>query len=107
MNRSRLVSLVAVAALGLAGCSGGSTPTIPKAEIEKKASAAMKKSTKKSYPVTCPGDLEAKKGATMRCWWTDPKKNTLGVTVTLKTDDRFNSQLSVKADTKVTPAPKA
>lgn len=97
----------ATAVLALAACSTGSSGTIARAEVEKKASLAMKKATKKSYPVTCPGDLEARKGATMRCWWTDPKKNTLGITVTLKSDDRVNSELSVKADSKVTPAPKA
>jgi hypothetical protein len=84
VNISRLLSpavaLVALAAL--AGC-GDSTPTVKQSKLEDKISSQLEAQVGTAPDdVSCPDDLEGKKGTTMRCTLT-AGEDKLGVTVTV------------------------
>ena len=80
--------------------------TVDKTKIEKAARQAMKEGTKVDLPVTCPDEtIKEEVGSTVRCWWTDKKGATLGLTVTItkvQSDGTFS--IHVSGDTQTTPA---
>lgn len=106
-----LTATVAALGLALAGCGGGAQPaaTIPQKTVQSKVRQLMKAKTGKDYSVTCPGDLTVRAGETMRCYQSDRKGNTLGLTVGIKNADAADPTLTVKADPRTTPkaTPKA
>ena len=77
---SPTAALVALAAL--AGC-GDSTPTVEQSKVEDTISSQLEaKVGTAPDDVSCPDDLEGKKGTTMRCTLT-AGDDELGVTVTV------------------------
>lgn len=93
-------ALAVAGVLAVSGCSTDGTVSrvVPKANVETKARAVMKAQTKKDYPVTCPGDLPLKTGATIKCVWTGTDGSTLGLTVTALNEDANSAKLKVQAD---------
>lgn len=74
------VSLACGVAL-LAGCSVhvGGTKAVGKKQVEQEVSTELTKSVgQKPKSVTCPGDLKAKVGTTMRCTLTAKDGSTIG-----------------------------
>lgn len=82
-----LIAATAVAALALAGCS--STPMVKESEVEAQAEAALEKSLEGAVPpINCPGDLEAKAGATITCTTVEGGKTyDVNITVTSVDED--------------------
>jgi hypothetical protein len=85
------IMLAAVAALVVSACSVSvGTATLPAAEVEEKATAALAESQgipiEEMPPLECPSDLAAEVGATMVCIIGDPTQgNTYDVTITVET----------------------
>jgi hypothetical protein len=105
MNRIGICTLAIVLTTGLAAC-GSSSSTIKKNDVAKKVQAEFDKIAQargqKNFPkITCPKDLDAKKGATTRCSATAPD-GTLGITVTVNGTKDGNAQLGFKADDQLT-----
>lgn len=114
MIKSRLsaaicgLSAVTTCAL-LSGCSASvHVDTTPKMSKEKLAdTVAEQLATKMNQPkpdMTCPEDLEGKKGTTTRCTLTASDGSTLGVTVTVTSVDGNNIKFDIQADDTPTPA---
>lgn len=97
--RSTLLAVLGAALLVSTGCSVGTKPSAVSANaLEKKVSSALAKETGHTPDdVACPKDLQADKGATVRCVLTaGPDK--LGVTVTTRSvadDGQVNFRVEV------------
>jgi hypothetical protein len=111
----RLSSLLAVAALAVAlvGCSesvsvGGDS--VSKEDVAKKGQEEFDKigQQRGAVPpkITCPDDLDAKVGATVRCTGTFDNGSSLGITVTAKSVQDGDVDMTFQADKQVTPPPK-
>ena len=92
-----------IPALMLTGCS--SQKTLSKSEVESQAQSALTASVGQQAPaITCPGDLDAKVGATETCAITlDSKVYDVTVTVT-SVDESTNN---AKFDVQVAKTPRA
>ncbi|WKX69396.1 DUF4333 domain-containing protein [Streptomyces sp. XD-27] len=100
-----ILSTVAVGAL-LVGCSSSSTPQLSADKLATKVAEMLAAEKGLSKPqVTCPEDLVGKVGTTTRCTLTADDGSTLGVTVTVKSVDGSEVNITAKADDTVTPAP--
>jgi hypothetical protein len=88
--------LLAPVLLVLAACS--STVTVPQAEVEKQAIAQLT-SVVGQVPdsLTCPGDLIAEVGTTMRCQLTS-QGTVYGVTITVSSVADGNARFGVIVD---------
>jgi hypothetical protein len=103
MKRSSLcVAVLAAASLSLAACGD---KTVSSDEVAKQAQSQFDKiaqnAGQKTFPkITCPDDLDAKKGAKTRC---SAKGNdgTLGITVTVASVKDDKAQLNFKGDSKL------
>ena len=105
------VSAVAAAVLASDGCSASISTggdTVSKEEVAKEAQAkfdaiARSKGQAKFPPITCPSDLDAKKGASERCSATGDD-GTLGITVTVTGVDGGTAHLHFQGDSQLTPS---
>jgi hypothetical protein len=93
------VVAIALGCLGLLGsaCSS-SPPAVSKADVEKQVTdqlAAQTGTTPDS--VTCPGDLAATVGTSMRCTLAKGG-STIGVTVAVTSVDNDTAKFSIKVD---------
>jgi hypothetical protein len=105
MNGIGLSTLAIAMTIGLAAC-GSSSNTIKKDEVAKRVQGEFDKIAqargRKNFPkITCPDDLEAKKGASTRCSATGPD-GTLGITVTVTELKDGNAHLGFKGDNHIT-----
>jgi hypothetical protein len=108
----RLFALLGAAALvfALLGCSGSVSAgggSVSKSEVEKQAQtqfdALAKSKGQASFPpITCPGDLDAKVGATEHCSATF-SDGTLGITVKVASVSGDTAHMDFQADSAVTP----
>ena len=99
-TRSSTTALVAAAVttimLTVSSCSG--TATISKSELEKQASSALESAVGTAPDaVTCPGELEAKVGASTKCTVTAGGQD-IGATLTVTEVDGSNAKFDVKVD---------
>ena len=97
--RSALVAVLGSTLLLSTGCtfSAGGPKAVSSDSLEKKVSSALAKEAGQTPDdVSCPKDLKAKKGATVRCVLT-AGSDKLGVTVTTTSVDggrvKFNAQV--------------
>ncbi|MTD45426.1 DUF4333 domain-containing protein [Conexibacter sp. W3-3-2] len=83
------VSLLAVAALGLGGCSAevSTGKTVNTDKAEESIGASLSEQLGGTVTVTCPDDVEAKKGDTFTCDAKGSDGRTGTVNVTQKDDD--------------------
>lgn len=106
MNSSLRILLIPVAVLAsavvLSACEGevsvGGEDTISASELEKQTSNALTAKTgEKPASVTCPEDLDAKKGETEVCEIEDQAGNLYDGTITITSvDDDGNAEFNVK-----------
>jgi len=99
MKRIPLLAIPLIAAIAFTGCG---TKKVSKDDIEKQVQAYFdnlaKQNGQASFPkITCPDDLEAKKGKSERCS-AKQGKDTLGITVTVTGVNGDKASLSFKAD---------
>lgn len=99
MKRSPLCALALATSLGLVACG---TSTVSSDEISTQAQSqfdqiAQKAGQKKFPKITCPDDLEAKKGEKTRCT-AKGNDGTLGITVTIASIKDDKAQLNFKGD---------
>jgi hypothetical protein len=95
----RLVPLCGLSAVlfALAGCGAG---TVSKADLATAAENLLEKQVGQRPDVTCPDDLEAEVGATMRCTLTaEGLDGRYGVTVTVTKVDGDQARFDVQVDT--------
>jgi hypothetical protein len=104
MQMSRMTMCIVPLAVALVGCGGAGT--VDRAQVEKQAQTSLSKSVGQKAPAaTCPGDLDAEVGTTMRCYMDFPEGERLGITVKVKSVDGGDSKLSFAADDKTTKKP--
>jgi hypothetical protein len=99
------LALTALAVAALTGCSAsvGSTPKVPKADVEKSAKDALTQQVGQAPDsVTCPNDLDATVGASERCTLSAGGQ-TIGLTVTVSSVDSGTN--TAHFDVKVDSAP--
>ena len=105
-HHASFAALAALVGLVTAGCSssgGGGSFTIDKHDVESKARAALTRSVGVApKSITCPSDLEAKKGANETCTLTAPNGDTVAVTATVTRVSGTTYKLSFKVGTHVT-----
>ena len=98
MTRSRTLAAVPVLVATLALVAGCGTPTVSKADVEKKVSAQLEEQVGRAPDdVTCPGDLTGKVGTTMRCTLTDGS-DKVGLTVDVTDVDGSKVGFDIKVD---------
>lgn len=102
MNRSLLCVAAFAASLALAACG---TQTVPKDEVAKQAQSQFDKIARnagqKKFPkITCPKDLDAKKGAKTRCS-AKGTDGTLGISVTVASTKDDRARLNFEGDSKL------
>ena len=86
--------------LGLTACGGG-TKAVSQAEVEKQVSAQLTQQVgQKPDSISCPGDLPAEKGSTMRCTLT-AKGTSIGLTVTVTSVKDSNVRFAIQVDDEV------
>jgi hypothetical protein len=106
--RSRFLVAAIVPALlvALSACSASAsigTPAMEKAQVEQKASEALAAQVGTAPDsIECPGDLEAKVGASMRCILTDGETK-VGITTTVTSVEGTDVKFDVVVDD--TPLP--
>jgi hypothetical protein len=96
------VSLACGAAL-LAGCSVhiGSGKAVDKNKVEQEVSTELTKSVgQKPKSITCPGDLKAKVGTTMRCKLTASDGSTIGLTLRVTSVKGSDVEFHIQVDKK-------
>lgn len=103
MKRLLLCVLTLAVAASLVACGSNN---VSKGDIEKKTQAFFddlaQKNGQASFPkITCPKDLEAKKGSSERCV-AKGNDGTLGITVTVTEVKDGKASLSFKADDQLT-----
>lgn len=91
--------------LAFAGCGSSSDDTVSKEDVQKQAQAkfdeiAQKQGAKTFPKITCPDDLDAEKGKTVRCSATGAD-GTLGITVTVTSVEDGKVNLNFKGDDKL------
>lgn len=100
MYRRSIAFLALGATLTVAGCSvsmGGTS--ISKADLEQQVSSQLAASVgQQPKSVTCPGDLDAKVGASIRCSLVTPQDITYGVTATVASVNGSDVHFSIKVD---------
>src|ERR1700742_1308119 len=104
-NMPRMKRIPFVAIPLVLACAGCGTKTVSKDDIEKQVQSYFdniaKQNGQASFPkITCPDDLEAKKGKSERCS-AKQGKDTLGITVTVTDVKGDKASLSFKADDKL------
>ncbi|RII20762.1 hypothetical protein DSC45_02860 [Streptomyces sp. YIM 130001] len=89
----------ALAALFAAGCSfsAGGAESVDKDEVAEQAASALGKKVGGNPDVTCPKDLKAEKGETVRCELTSGSQK-FGVTVTAASVDGDKVKMDFKVD---------
>jgi hypothetical protein len=102
MRRSALLLLTLAVAAALTACG---TKTIDKKDVQKKTQAffdgVAKQNGQASFPkISCPDDLEAKKGKSTRCK-AKGTDGTLGITVTVTDVKGSDATLRFKGDDKL------
>ena len=91
------LTAVAAATLLLAGCGSG-TKAVSQEQVESRVSEQLTKQVgQKPDTISCPGDLKAEKGTTMRCKLT-AGSDTLGLTVTVTSVDGSNVKFDIQVD---------
>jgi hypothetical protein len=101
---SRTSICAATLALALIGCGGPGT--IDRADVEKSAQDELTKTVGQQAPeATCPEDLKAEVGATVRCHMDFPDDTRLGITVKVTSVDGDDAKFSITADDKTTKTP--
>jgi hypothetical protein len=94
------LATAALAVLFAAGCSSG-TGSVDKEEVARKISAGLEQEVgQKPDDVTCPENLPAEVGATIRCELT-AGSDTLGVTVTTTSVEGGKASFDFKVDESV------
>lgn len=100
MYRHSTVILAIGATVTAAGCSfsaGGKS--IDKSEVEKQVSTQLAANVgQQPKSVTCPGDLKAKVGTTMRCHLLTPQGMSYGLKVTVTSVQGSDAHFSIKVD---------
>ncbi|QMW67307.1 DUF4333 domain-containing protein [Mumia sp. ZJ1417] len=97
-HRSRLALSALAVALGLtlSACGGGA---VKASDVEKEAEKALGAQVGVTPEITCPDDLEATKGATLRCELRVSGDNTVyGVTVTAESVEGSTVGMGFKVD---------
>lgn len=85
--------------LAAAGCTFSTGNSVSKAEVEKQISAQLASSVgQQPKSVTCPGDLKAKVGTTMRCTLVTPQGTNYGLTTTVTSVNGSDAKFSIKVD---------
>ncbi|MGH1562109.1 DUF4333 domain-containing protein [Mumia sp. DW29H23] len=93
---ARTAMLLSTVALLVAGCGGGA---VKASEVEEKAEQALGAQVGTTPNISCPDDLEAEKGATVRCELTvDGDDTAYGVTVTAASVDGSTVNMDFKVD---------
>lgn len=95
-------SALAVLALtfATAGCGGG---TVDRAEVEQKVRDGLSKSVGQDAPeASCPKDLPAEKGATIRCSMDFPD-GRLGISVKVTSVEDGEAKFDIQADKELQP----
>ena len=91
------LTVVAAATLLLAGC-GSSTKSVSQEQVETRISEQLTKQVgQKPDTISCPGDLKAEKGTTMRCKLTSGG-TSLGLTVKVTSVDGSNVKFDIQVD---------
>ena len=101
-----LLTVVAVTgvAVAVAGACGGGEGAVPRGDVEAQAARQLAASTGRPPPdVVCPGDLPAKKGATLACVLTADDNARYRVTIAVTAVDGAD----VDFDVSVADAPLA
>ena len=83
-TRLSTLAALALATLGIAACG---TTTIDTDKAESEITKQLDKQVGKGAKVSCPSDIEAKKGDTFNCTATDPDGNKATIVVTQKDDE--------------------
>lgn len=101
-SRLRLAPLVLAPALlaALAGCGGNA---IAANTVEKKAEKSLTEQVgaDQEPDISCPEDLPAEKGKSIRCTLTDPKSGTkYGMTATVTSKDGEKYRMNFQVDNK-------
>jgi hypothetical protein len=92
------VAAVVLAAVGAAGAGCSGQAVLSQAQAEKQISAALEKEVgQKPDKVTCPGDVDAEKGKTMKCELT-ADGTTYGLTITITSVKDDNVKFDIKVD---------
>lgn len=95
-HRPRLTPVVTTIVVAVAACSGQAT--MSQSEAEKQISAALEKQVgRKPDKVTCPGDIDAKVGETMRCTLTADDV-TFGLEMKITSVDGDDAKFDIKVD---------
>jgi hypothetical protein len=86
--------------LSLTACGGG-TKSVSQAEVEKQVSTQLTKQVgQKPDSISCPDDLPAEKGSTMRCTL-EAGGTSIGLTVTVTSVEDSNVKFDIQVDDKV------
>lgn len=93
---TRLLALVPVFAVGVAGCGGA---TVAASTVAKAAEDALEQQVGTRPDVSCPHDVSAQVGATTRCTLTaQGLDGTYGITVTVRSVQNGKAHVDVKVD---------
>ncbi len=97
---------VGLTAVALSACSFSTSTgkSVKEADVESQISAQLAaKIGEKPKSVTCPGDLKAKQGTTMRCSLVDKTDKKYGLTVTVTSVEGNTVNFDIKVDDEPTP----
>ncbi len=95
--------LAALVSLGGAACSGSAN--VPRDQVGQQISDQLNQQIgQRPDSVTCPEDLPAKVGASVRCTL-KAGTDTLGVTATVTSVEGTNVKFNIQVDQTITPAP--
>lgn len=103
---------VAAAGAMLVGCSASvhvekSEPKVSAGKLATTVSERLAAQTGRPKPdISCPEDLAGKVGTKTRCTLTADDNSTVGITVTVTSVKGTQIDFDIKADNKVTPAPR-
>jgi hypothetical protein len=87
-------------ALALAACGAGEK-VLPKSDVEQSAQRQLTATVGQApKSISCPGDMKAKVGETMRCTLTADDGTKLGTTITVKKVDGGKASYEVAVDGK-------
>ncbi|MEW2134806.1 DUF4333 domain-containing protein [Streptomyces sp. NPDC005435] len=101
-----------VAGVLVSGCSasvhvGKTEPKVSAGKLGDTVAERLAAQTGRPKPdVSCPEDLPGKVGTKTRCTLTADDKSTVGITVTVTSVKGSQINFDIKADNKVTPAPR-
>ncbi|MGB9376592.1 MAG: DUF4333 domain-containing protein [Mycobacteriales bacterium] len=101
-----VLAMAGLTSAALSGCSvTASTGTsVKKTDVERQISDQLyKKAGEAPKDVTCPRNLSAKQGTTMRCTMTDAGGTNYGLTVTVTSVKNNTVNFDIKRDSKPTP----